>query len=734
MLICHKLVIRRAVHLNFKRIIRQVPLPLHDVNFMSTTDRRNAARRANEAVASTLSPLAALLDKEQSAAHADDLLANILRDIADVILLVDAAGRIVYWNESAARLFGLAHHEGTPPRIVDLFPEALRNAENLHTRWQQLDRDERIENYETQLLTNAGECIDVIASQTIIRDARGQMIGYSAIIKDITTIKESERRIARRNAQLLALNTVAAAINELPGVAPLLERILDAVLRVTSLNAGSVHLLEDEDESLQLAAQRGLNERAHALIERFEMGEGIIGRAAVLCETLIVGDALNDARVSPRNLPEAEIGALVCVPLMARGGVVRGVLTLFHDSPRQFTEHEKGMLAIIGQQVGVALEHARLFEEVTTARREWEQTFDAMTDGVSIHAPSGRIRRANRALATLFGTTQTALIGVRCCELYHGSAKPRPDCTIMHTVTERKGQRVELHDRLHGRVLRVTTDPVINSQGRVGGVVCTTRDVTEEKLIERRLIQQERISAIGELAAGIAHEVGTPLNIISANAEYLLRGVSDERQFKAELQAIREQAGNITTLIRQLLDFARVPSPTFAPVNINILIEKTLGLLAHGLNHAGIECELNCAPYIPTVDGDAAQLQQVLFNIITNARQAMEAAQDSQATHTSARNRTSGTLRITTDSQLMPTEIFNRPHVVITIGDTGRGIPKDALPHVFEPFFTANKEGGTGLGLAISQRIIQKHLGLLTIESSSPRGTLACIRLPLAQS
>ncbi len=700
---------------------------------MSTTERRNAARRVNEAAASTLSPLAALLDKEQSA-HADDLLANILRDIADVILLVDAAGRIVYWNESAARLFGLAHHQGTSPRIVDLFPEALRNTENLHTGWQQLDRTERIENYETQLLTNTGECIDVIASQTIIRDARGQMIGYSAIIKDITTIKESERRIARRNSQLLALNAVAAAISELPGVAPLLERILDAVLRVTSLNAGSVHLLEDEDESLQLAAQRGLNERAHALIERFEMGEGIIGRAAVLCETLIVGNTLNDARVSRRNLPEAEIGALACVPLMARGGVVRGVLTLFHDAPRHFTEHEKGMLAIIGRQVGVALEHARLFEEVTTARREWEQTFEAMTDGVSIHAPSGRIRRANRALATLFGTTQAALIGVRCCELYHGTAKPRPDCTIMHTVTERKGQRVELQDPIYGRVLRVTTDPVINAQGRVNGVVCTTRDVTEEKLIERRLIQQERISAIGELAAGIAHEVGTPLNIISANAEYLLRSVNDEREFKAELQAIREQAGNITTLIRQLLDFARVPSPTFAPVNINILIEKTLGLLAHGLNHAGLKCELNCAPYIPTVDGDAAQLQQVLFNIITNARQAMEAAQDSQAIHTSAGNRMSGTLRITTDSQLMPTDIFNRPHVVITIGDTGRGIPKDALPHVFEPFFTANKEGGTGLGLAISQRIVQKHLGLLTIESSSPRGTLACIRLPLAQS
>ena len=257
---------------------------------------------------------------------------------------------------------------------------------------------------------------------------------------------------------------------------------------------------------------------------------------------------------------------------------------------------------------------------------------------------------------------------------------------------------------------------------------------TEEKLIERRLIQQERFSAVGELAAGIAHEVGTPLNIISANAEYLLRHKagatehSDKSGGDDELEAIREQAQGITALVRQLLDFAREQSPTFAPVNVNTLIERTLSLLAHQLNHARITTELHLAPYISTVDGDAAQLQQVLFNLITNSRQAMEAGAADVG------DKGGGTLRVTTDTALTPTESFPRPHVVVTVADTGRGIPADALPHVLKPFFTANKDGGTGLGLAISHRIVQRHSGLLTVESAHPHGTLVRLRLPLSQT
>ena len=321
----------------------------------------------------------------------------------------------------------------------------------------------------------------------------------------------------------------------------------------------------------------------------------------------------------------------------------------------------------------------------------------------------------------MFDRAAETLVGIRCCELYHNSKKPRPDCTIMRTVTERLPQKVELDDLLRGRVLRVITDPIIGAENRVVGVVCTTRDVTDEKLIERRLIQQERISAIGEITAGIAHEVGTPLNIISANVEFLLR---DKRSGKTEeLEAIREQTSNITELVHQLLDFSRDRSPEFAAVNVNNLIEKTIGLLHHQIEKTAIKTELNLVRYLPTVDGDASQIQQILFNLINNSRQAIEAVPG-----------INGLLRISTDSALMVSEIFSRPHIVIKIEDNGRGIPEDALPSVFNPFFTANKEGGTGLGLAISHRIVQRHLGLLTVENNQSAGVTATIRLPLAQS
>ncbi|MBC7796256.1 MAG: GAF domain-containing protein [Pyrinomonadaceae bacterium] len=454
------------------------------------------------------------------------------------------------------------------------------------------------------------------------------------------------------------------------------------------------------------------------MLRRFELGEGIVGGAAVLAEILTVTNTTLDERLA-RPVADEKIGSLAAVPLIGRGGIVRGVLALFNDAPRQFTEHEFSMLTAIGKQVGVALERTQLLHEVTKARREWEQTFDSMTDGVSIHSPSGKIKRANSSLLQLFKLEDEDIIGMRCCELYHGEKKPRTNCTIMLTVTKRAAQQVELNDRVRGRILRVITDPIFGDNGRVVGVVCTTRDVTDEKLIERRLIQQERISAVGEIAAGIAHEVGTPLNIITANIEFLSRknnGISDE------LKAIREQTGDITKLVKQLLNFSRDIPPAFASVNMNELIQKAVGFLNHQLQNAGIKIKLNLAQYLPTVDGDVAQLQQVLFNLLTNARQAMEDVEGDRI------------LTIVTDSALQPTETFRHPHIVITISDTGRGVPGDALPNVFNPFFTANKEGGTGLGLAISHRIIQKHHGLLKLSNNVTSGVTVKIRLPLAQN
>ena len=652
-----------------------------------------------------------------------DPLVNILRNLLDAVLLIDTGGGIFYANPAAQKLFGFASNAKKQAQLADILPEGspFRMPENLAALWQRVEETGHIENFETQLLDKDRKIIEVNSVKTAIRDRDGNFVGISTVIRDITKTKESEQRISRRNAQLFALIDVAEAITQMSEVTLLLENVLNAMLRVMNLSSGCVHLFDEETESLELAAQENLSARVSRMLARFELGEGIIGQTAVLAETLLVSDTTLDRRLA-RPVSTEKIGALAAVPLIGRGGMVCGVLTLFHNAPKNFTEHEKSMLTGIGKQVGIALERANLLGEVTDARAEWEETFDALTDGVSIHAPSGKIRRANASLAQMFDRAAETLVGIRCCELYHNSKKPRPDCTIMRTVTERLPQKVELDDLLRGRVLRVITDPIIGAENRVVGVVCTTRDVTDEKLIERRLIQQERISAIGEITAGIAHEVGTPLNIISANVEFLLRASSGKTE---ELEAIREQTSNITELVHQLLDFSRDRSPEFAAVNVNDLIEKTVGLLHHQLEKTDIKTELNLVRYLPTVDGDASHIQQVLFNLINNARQAIEAVSEKEK---------NGILQISTDSALMPSEIFSRPHIIIKISDSGRGIPEDALPNVFNPFFTANKEGGTGLGLAISHRIVQRHLGLLTVENNCSSGVMATVRLPLSQN
>lgn len=645
---------------------------------------------------------------------------QILQNLPDAVLAITTEKHICYANEQAEKMFGKLNESYQD--IQDLFPpkSGFKTNADWQARFEHFKTNHQTESFDTQMIGVTENLFDVRISQTPILNEKNELLGVSIVIKDLSQRIETEQRISRRNAQMFALIDVAEATTSVFEVRNLLEKVLDAVLRVTSLNSGCVHVLNREDESLEIIVHENFDENFTNAMSRFELGEGVIGQTAVLAETIIVNNTANDRRIV-RQIAAETFGALAAIPLIGREGNVRGVLTLFHQIPREFTAHEVSMLTGIGKQVGVALERAELLSEVTNARQEWEQTFDSMTDGVSIHAPSGKIRRANDSLAKMFGKNADELVGIRCCELYHGSKKPRQNCTIMRTVTERRAQKVELTDQNLGRVLRVITDPIISLSGRIVGVVCTTRDVTDEKLFERRLIQQERISAIGEITAGIAHEVGTPLNIISANVEYLTR-TNQALIENEEVQAIQEQTKNIAQLVHQLLDFSRDRSPEFAPVNVNNLITKTLGLLNHQLQKSNVQVKLNLAQYLPTVDGDVSQIQQVLFNLITNARQALEGIDNDRI------------LEIETDTAFSPTERFDRPHIVIKIRDNGVGIAEEDLPNVFNPFFTANKEGGTGLGLAISYRIIQRHLGLLILENNYDKGVLAKIKLPLAQN
>ena len=228
-----------------------------------------------------------------------------------------------------------------------------------------------------------------------------------------------------------------------------------------------------------------------------------------------------------------------------------------------------------------------------------------------------------------------------------------------------------------------------------------------------RLMESDRLAAVGELVAGVAHEVNNPLSSISAFAQLLLRDGGLNAPQRDSIEVIKSETLRASQVVKDLLAFARRAEPQREPVDLNAVVQRTLRLRGYQLTSNKIHVDADLIPELPPVIGDARQLQQVCLNLITNAIQAMAA--------TGA----PGTLVITTQR--------DGPHVVLEMRDTGRGIPEAAKAHIFEPFFTTKGEGeGTGLGLSVSYGIVTTHGGTIEVRSTSSAGTTFRVTLPAA--
>jgi len=257
-----------------------------------------------------------------------------------------------------------------------------------------------------------------------------------------------------------------------------------------------------------------------------------------------------------------------------------------------------------------------------------------------------------------------------------------------------------------------------NSNGELIGTLGIGKDFTEFKRIERQLQQSEKLATVGELAAGIAHEVGTPLNVILGTAEYLMMEMEGDDPKIEELKIIISQAEHITKLIHQLLNFSRYNKPEFKSIDINSLVRDVLKLTDLQIAKEKIKVLTDLQSDMPTIIGDDNQLQQVLINIIVNALHAMPQG---------------GTLTIANRLDISES---STPHsnvfIEISISDTGCGIPSKDIPKIFDPFFTTKDiDKGTGLGLTVSHRIVEDHGGTIDVESKVNEGTRFTVKLPI---
>jgi PAS domain S-box-containing protein len=263
------------------------------------------------------------------------------------------------------------------------------------------------------------------------------------------------------------------------------------------------------------------------------------------------------------------------------------------------------------------------------------------------------------------------------------------------------------------RRIRFNFSPLSDEKGNIEGVVLSGRDVTDLKRLEEQLIQAEKLAAMGQMLAGVAHELNNPLTAILGVTELLRdRGGADDST-KRQLDLTHRQARRAARIVQNLLEFSRPASPQKGPLDVNILIERTLQLHDHSLRRNNIEVDFHPKPGLPGVIGDANQLIQVFLNLVTNAEQAVREVRESG--------------RI----QIRAGHIGKQ--LAITIQDDGVGIRPEALPRIFDPFYTTKRPGGgTGLGLSICMSIIREHGGNIEAESFPAGGSAFTIYLPTA--
>ncbi|MGB7469816.1 MAG: PAS domain S-box protein [Candidatus Acidiferrum sp.] len=263
------------------------------------------------------------------------------------------------------------------------------------------------------------------------------------------------------------------------------------------------------------------------------------------------------------------------------------------------------------------------------------------------------------------------------------------------------------------RLIRFNFSPLADETGKIEGVVLSGRDVTELKRMEEQLIQAEKLAAMGQMLAGVAHELNNPLTAILGVTELLREGQSDAQATQRQLELTHRQARRAARIVQNLLEFSRPASPQKKSVDLNSIIERTLQLHEHSLRRNSVEVDFRPQPDLPGVIGDANQLLQVVLNLVTNAEQAIREVRESG--------------RI----QIRFARLGSR--VSVTFQDDGIGVRPESVPRLFDPFYTTKRPGGgTGLGLSICLSIIREHGGTIEAEALPAGGSAFTVYLPLA--
>ena len=668
---------------------------------LTTGDEIEGLARAFNQMASNLQHSFGQIEQRMAEVRrVEEKYRDLIEYAPEMICQLDRGGRLVHVNKTGLDKLGYTADEMLGKKLWDLVPGG-QEPQVLHFLEQLVSHGQS--SLETVLLAKDGRLMDVEVHGTALFDQeRGGLIHSRAFVRDVTERRRLEQEIQRYTVGL--------------------ERVVsERTQQLTISQARYKALFDFVADSVFMVSETG------SVVAVNEREQQVLGYA----ESEIVGKHFLD--IVPGAHHQAFTGWLCDVSTEQRQ-VATQEMTVYH-ADRHEIPVEMDLIRVGGTEPLLVMVQLRDI----TDRKKLERQLQSYREDLEVKVRErtreieetkqyleNLLENANDVIYTLdldqqftyvnskvnaWGYRKDDLIGRPYLSLLSRRHRGRRLKNTLD-IGAKQVYEVEVVTRLgEARAVMVSVSPLQGADGEILGVLGIARDMTETKKLERQIRNAEKLASIGQLAAGVAHEINNPLGGILNCLYNLRKGALSPARQEEYWASMEHGVRRVQKIVRQLLDFSQQHEPAFSPADINRIVDQVLGLTTHLFVPNRIRLETFPTNDLPSVMVDRHMIEQVLMNLILNAVQAMKHG---------------GVLTIRTSAA----EGICR----VEVKDTGSGIPASVLPRVFDPFFTTKGEGeGTGLGLSVNLGIVERHGGKILVESEVGKGTTFTLCLPVSR-
>lgn len=528
---------------------------------------------------------------------------------------------------------------------------------------------------------------------------------------------------------LSTFQRIVATVNKKSDVKAICEEVVKILSDELGLDHCSIMLIDESGN--YVVNQAGVSPkdifREETFLNRaFKVGEGAAGMVAKTNTPILISDVDKDGRFLKVE-SAVDIGSLLCLPICS-GDKVIGVLNLSHRRRKFFSKHHEKVFSVLSATVGHLITFSRLQKDLEMLNRDLQRTvmertreieesheylkniFENASDIIFTIDNEGRFTFLNKRVEDL-GYTKDDLVGQPFDCLLISEEGIRTFVNVL-----KQGCKKTLEIELKGKAGAVwqtlcSFTPLKSSSEGIVGLLGVAKDITERKMLERKLLQTEKLASLGTFVSGIAHELNNRLLPVLVYSELLQESLLEEKELKL-IKTMNRSATGAKHIVESLLRFSRQEKPHKSYVNLNTVLKNVVNIVSFRISSGSIAMNLNLDKALPMTLADERQIEQVFVNIINNACDALE-----------DRSREEGEIYIRS--------YFKESDIFFNVSNNGPEIPRERLGKIFDPFYTSKEVGkGTGLGLSLCYGIIHGHDGDITV-TSEPKRTTFTIRIPI---